>query len=97
MSILCNVPALNRIQLKGGLISEGVLTLVPMPKKGAKSLMPSKKFEKVVYCKRWKIKTFCSGDKFVTFSWQWEQSKNTPEILLPLATDIYFQGVISCH
>ena len=47
--------------IKGGLISEGILTLVPLPEKGAKSLPEAKNLKKL----------------FDTFCWQLDQSQNT--------------------
>ena len=47
--------------IKGGLISEGILTLVPLPEKGAKSLPEAENLKKL----------------FDTFCWQLDQSQNT--------------------
>jgi hypothetical protein len=51
---------------KGGLISEGILTLVPLPTKGAKLLSLA---ENLLF-------NFCSGERFGTFCWQWHQTQN---------------------
>ena len=47
--------------IKGGLISEGILTLVPLPEKSAKSLPEAENLKKL----------------FDTFCWQLDQSQNT--------------------
>ena len=47
--------------IKGGLISEGILTLVPLSEKGAKSLPEAENLKKL----------------FDTFCWQLDQSQNT--------------------
>ena len=61
---------------QGCLISEGILTLVKLQTKGAKSL------SWVVEQKIWitygrEIQIFCSEKWFCTFCWQWDQSQNT--------------------
>ena len=63
---------------KSDLISEGILTFLPLPTKCAKSRPWAENlYYIVVYWYVWEIQIFCSGARFDTFWWQCEQSQNT--------------------
>ena len=66
---------------KIGLMSEVILTLALLPKKGAKPHPLAENLNKLFYCKGREIQTFSSVEGFDTFSWQWDQIQNTAQRL----------------
>ena len=63
---------------KGSLISEGTyFDFGPISKKGAKSLPWAENLNKLFTVKGREIQTFCSGEKFDTFCWQWNKSQSS--------------------
>ena len=65
------------LNFKGGLISEGNLTLVQLPTKGAKSLSWAENFKKLFIVLGGRFKFSAKGERFGSFCWQWDQSQNT--------------------
>ena len=72
------------LSVKDGLISEGILTLVPLPEKCAKSRPLRSKFKYVVYCKGREIQSFCSGANLASFVGNVIKVKLSSEVKPPL-------------
>ena len=73
---------------KGGLISEGILTLVPLPTKGAKSLSCAENLNKLFTVKGGKFKFSAQGRDLALFVDNGTKVKILSEIKLPLRDSI---------
>ena len=70
---------------KGGLISEGILTLVPLPKISAKSHPWAERLNFLAFsANNLGIQIFCSGARFGTFFGNGVKAEIPSEIKLPL-------------
>ena len=65
------------VYIKGSLISEDVLTLVQLPEKIDKFCPWAESLNFLSVDGKQLIQIFCSGARFGTFFWKWDQSQNT--------------------
>ena len=70
--------------IKGGLISEGILSLVPLPKLGAKSCPWAEKLNKLFNEKGGKFKLSAQGQNLAPFFGNGTKVKIPSKIKLPL-------------
>ena len=76
---------------KGGLISDGILTLIPLPKKGTKSLHWAENLNKLFNGGKFKLSV--QGRDLAPLFGNGTKVKKTFEIKLPLAVDKKVTGL----
>ena len=83
MSMINNIIPVSIALAKGGLISEGVLTLIQLPKKGTKSLLGAENSNKLLTVKGGKFKLLAHGRNLAPLFGNVTKVKMSSEINLP--------------